>query len=68
MASSKKLYVHIVKKGEGKFELTALSVDKIVWFGLPDKLKDLELHTELLAIKTIVSTKNSITKVGGYNI
>lgn len=66
MTSIKKLYVHIVKKGEGKYELTALSVDKIVWFGLPDQLKDLDLHKELLEIKTIVSSKNSITKVGGY--
>lgn len=62
----KKLHVHITKRGEEKYELTALSVDKVIWFSLPDQLKELNLHKELLAVKTIVSSKNSITKVGGY--
>lgn len=66
MTSLKKLHVHIIKRGENKYELAAISNDKVIWFGLPDKLKDLNWHAELLAIKTITSSMNSITKVGGY--
>lgn len=62
----KKLHVHITKRGEDKYELTALSVDKVIWFSLPDQLKDLNLHKELLAVKTIVSSTDSIIRVDGY--
>ena len=66
MASQKKLHVHIIKKNENKYELAALSIDKVVWFDIPDKFKNFDLHQELLAIKTITSSMKSITKVGGY--
>ena len=61
-----KLHVHIVKVNENYYELVAISEDKITWFRIPETEKNLDLHMELLNIKTIVSSRNSITKVGGY--
>lgn len=63
-----KLHVHIIKKSETKYEVRAISEDKTTWFTIPEDCRDLSLslHSELNAIRTIVSSKTSISKVGGY--
>lgn len=60
------LYCHIIKQSEDEYDLVALSVDKTEWYALPDTLKNLNDHKELLSLKSIASCIKSISKVGGF--
>lgn len=61
-----KLCIHIIKKDELKFNVVGLSEDKTTWYSIPDNCQDLDLHPELLKVKTIVNSTKSISRIGGY--
>ena len=61
-----KLHVHIIKREELKYDLIALSEDKITWYKIPNELQELSQHKELFESKTIVNSITSIAKNGGY--
>ncbi|KAK9501769.1 hypothetical protein O3M35_012440 [Rhynocoris fuscipes] len=65
--SDKKLLIH-VRRGEENYELIAVAKEKEAWFLVPEELRDLklEVHSELLKLKTVISSIKSISKIGGY--
>lgn len=61
-----KLYAHIIKREDNRFELAGLSEDKILWFILPTEHQDLRKHTILMAKQTIRRAISAIKPVNGY--
>ena len=62
-----KLHLHLTKINKKENNLIGISLDKIVWYRIPEELKNVEKnHTELLTLKTVSNTLKSITKIGGY--
>lgn len=66
MSEQKKLHLHVVKKDEEEYELVAVSLDKNVWFLVPQESSNITLHQELMTCKSVISSKNSIKNIGGY--
>lgn len=66
ITKEKKLFVHIVKKGEKNFELAGLSEDKILWFILPSEYQDVKYHKVLLLNSIIKNSINAIKPINGY--
>lgn len=66
MSTSNQLYVQVVKKTEKEFVLHCISIDKEVWYILPEESRDLSLHTSLSSKKPIYSATAVIKKVSGY--
>lgn len=61
-----KLFLHLMKINEIEDGLIGVSLDKVVWYRIPEELKKVENHAALLSLKTVSNTLKSITKIGGY--
>lgn len=61
-----KLHLHLMKMNERENILIGISLDKRVWYRIPEELKKVENHPELLSLRTVSNTLQSITKNGGY--
>ncbi|KAK9503400.1 hypothetical protein O3M35_009959 [Rhynocoris fuscipes] len=60
------LFVHIIKRGEGEYELAGLSEDKELWYILPPEFKNLNDHKVLIAKPTIKNVVLAIKHINGY--
>lgn len=61
-----KLYIHVVKISPAEHALLGISLDKKTWFRIPEELRNIKQHKELLTLKTVSNTIKSISKVGGF--
>lgn len=64
--TDRKLFVHLVKVGDGQFEIAGLSEDKVLWMQLPPEEVNLELHTVLSNYATIKAAMSAIKPLKGF--
>ncbi|XP_050530186.1 uncharacterized protein LOC126907531 [Daktulosphaira vitifoliae] len=62
----RKLFIHIIRRGEDVFEVAGLSENKILWCILPSEYQNIKCHKILLSKSTIRSAINAIKPINGF--
>ncbi|KAK5648104.1 hypothetical protein RI129_002996 [Pyrocoelia pectoralis] len=60
------LYVRIIKKTEKDFVIPYISIDKELWYLLPEDSRDLQFHPKLSSKKPIQNCISAIKNLNGY--